>query len=232
MKSLFVEVKYVGEIKYTEELFDALPERVVLCGNIQYLDFLSGAKEALEAAGKQVVLFGSRHGQYPGQILGCDVFKFEPEEFAGEEYAFVYLGDGLFHPTALLYRNDMPVIMYEPRGQKVEVLDKDYLVRLKKQKMARLSKFLVSKNIGVLVTSKPGQNQSAAVRRLRAEMEGKGKNIFVFVTDNIHIEKLGDFNFIDMWVNTGCPRIVQDFSCVNLRDLMEMNYFSGEKMVF
>ena len=237
MKALFVEVKYKGKVELTTELFDKLPSIVVLCSNIQYLDFLASVRLKLEAAGKTVILFKSRHGQYPGQILGCDVFKFEAkldnsDEVLTDGYGFLYLGDGLFHPTALLFRNEMPVIMYEPRGKKVTVLDQSYLGRLKKQKNARLAKFIESKNIGILVTRKPGQNQNRPVEQFRSAMANRGKNILVFLTDNINFMKLEDFNCVDSWVNTGCPRIVQDFNCVNLRDLKEIGFFSSEKMVF
>ena len=95
-----------------------------------------------------------------------------------------------------------------------------------------MAKFIVSEHIGVLVTRKPGQNQARAVERFRCEMEGKGKNIYVFLTNNINVSKLEDFNFVECWVNTGCPRIVQDFKCVNLRDLQEIGFFSGNDSVF
>lgn len=229
MKHLFVEVKYTGDVKFTQELLDVTPQRIVICSNIQYIDYLPQLQKFLEAAGKEVQVFVSRHGQYPGQILGCDVFPFTSDN---EFDAFVYLGDGLFHPTALLYRNEKPIFMYCPRGETVKELDLNYLDTLKGQKKGRLAKFIVSKSIGVLVTRKPGQNQSLAVEHFRKEMEGKGKDIYVFLTDNINVSKLEDFNFIDMWVNTGCPRIVQDFKCVNLRDLQEIGFFSGKGGVF
>ncbi|MAG60830.1 hypothetical protein CL619_03515 [archaeon] len=229
MKHLFVEVKYTGKVQFTQELLDQTPKRLVICSNIQYLDFLPQLKDFLEKGGKEVQVFQSRHGQYSGQILGCDVFPFSSEK---EFDAFLYLGDGLFHPTALLYRNEKSVFMYCPRGETIKELDLNYLESLKKKKKGRLAKFIVSKEIGVLVTRKPGQNQSLAVENFRKEMSDKGKNIYVFLTDNINVSKLEDFNFIEMWVNTGCPRIIEDFKCVNLRDLQEISYFSGKEGVF
>ena len=80
MKHLFVEVKYTGNVHFTQELLERTPERLVICSNIQYLDYLPQLQEFLENAGKKVQVFASRHGQYPGQILGCDVFPFSSEE--------------------------------------------------------------------------------------------------------------------------------------------------------
>lgn len=236
MKHLFLEIKYVGEMIFPEKLLEGLPQDIVLGGSIQYLDYLPKLKQFLESNGKKVYMFNSRHGQYPGQILGCDIFKFKPtDEVTGKETefdAFVYLGDGMFHPTALLFENGKNVHIYNPMSKMVEVLGKELLISIEKKKMGMLSKFLVSKNIGVLVTSKPGQNQSRAVNHFRKEMEGKGKNIYVFLGDNVNVASLENFNFIDVWINTACPRIVQDFNCLNLRDLEEINFFSGEGAVF
>ena len=182
MKHLFLEIKYTGEMDFPEELIKSLPTKLVLAGSIQYMNYFPKLKQFLEENGKTVYMFHSRHGQYPGQILGCDIFKFKPkDEKTGEELefdAFIYLGDGMFHPTALLFENGKDVHIYNPMSKVIEKLDKELLVSIQKKKMGMLSKFIVSKNIGVLVTSKPGQNQSRAVNHFRKEMNGKGKNIF------------------------------------------------------
>ncbi len=224
MKHLFLEVQYKGELAFPKELLEKTPKTLVLAGSIQYLDYLPQLKTFLEEAGKEVFMFSSRHGQHPGQILGCDIFTFKTEK---DFDAFIYLGDGMFHPTALLFGNEKDVIIYNPMSEKIETLDKDILDRTKKKKNALLAKFIQSENIGMLVTRKPGQNQSKAVDHFRKEMEGKGKNIFVFLADHIDTDALEDFNFVDVWINTACPRIVQDFTCLNLRDLQEINFFSG-----
>ena len=155
MKNLFIEVKYEGKMSFPKELIDQVPEKIVLAGSIQYLAYLDQLKKFLEDAGKKVTLFQSRHGQYPGQILGCDIFEFKPKE---EFDAFVYLGDGMFHPTALLFGNKKPVYIYNPMSEKIDVLDANLLSKIEKKKKAMLTKFLMSKNIGVHVTQKHGQN--------------------------------------------------------------------------
>ncbi len=229
MKNLFIEVKYTGNIEFPQELAKKTPEKVVIGSSVQYIDYLDQLKDFLEEAGKEVFIFQSRHGAHTGQILGCDVFSFAVE---GGFDAFVYLGDGLFHPTALLYGNKKPVHIYNPMAQMIKVLDSHYLEDVAKRKKGQLAKFIEAKNVGVLVTRKPGQNQSRAVKEFREQMEGKGKNIFVFLGDHINVAGLEDFNFIDVWVNTACPRIVQDFKCVNLRDLQEIGFFDGTNAVF
>ncbi len=241
MKHLFLEVQYTGEMHFPEELAQKTPNTITLAGSIQYLNYLPKLKAFLESKGKTVYLFESRHGQYPGQVLGCDIFKFQAKDENKQEQAFeafVYLGDGLFHPTALLFSNQKDVIIYNPMSKKIETLDKNYLAQVEKKKKIMLAKFLTSKNIGLLVTRKPGQNQSKATEYFREEMRKRveqgeeKKNIFVFLADHIDTSSLENFNFIDVWINTACPRIVQDFHCLNLRDLQEINYFSGKAAQF
>lgn len=229
MKNLFIDVKYTGKIEFPLSLIEKTPKRLVIACSIQYLDYISELQQFLQENGKTVSVFISRHGQHPGQILGCDIFSFDVE---GGFDAFVYLGDGLFHPTALLFNNKKSVYIYNPMSEQITTLDSTYLEKIHKQKMGMLSKFIEAKKVGVLVTRKPGQNQSKAVSEFRRQMEGKGKEIYVFLADHVDVAGLEDFNFIDAWVNTACPRIVQDFKCVNLRDLQEIGFFDGKFAVF
>jgi diphthamide biosynthesis enzyme Dph1/Dph2-like protein len=59
--------------------------------------------------------------------------------------------------------------------------------------------------IGIIVSLKPGQNNFYLVEKLKKKLEKLGKKVFVFLFDNI--ENLEDFNFIELWINTACPRI-------------------------
>ena len=87
---------------------------------LQFLDSSNALVQQLQQSGRQVELFQGRHDKHPGQILGCDVMKIE-KDFD----AFVYIGDGLFHPTALLYENEKTVYCYDPFGKTVQVLEKE-----------------------------------------------------------------------------------------------------------
>ena len=225
MKRLFIETKYQGDLGLTSQLLKELLNRlsntksVTLACSVQYLDYLSEIKSVLEANGKYVKLYQSKHGKYPGQVLGCDIHLFNKVE------TFLYLGDGLFHPSALAYSHQSDIIILNPMSKKVELFDKEYWFRAKKRKNALLAKLITYDDVGVLVTSKPGQNQSKTIDLLRLKLEEKGKNVFVFIGDNINTSKLEDFNFVDVWINSACPRIIEDFPCLNFDDLKEIEYF-------
>jgi 2-(3-amino-3-carboxypropyl)histidine synthase len=217
MKNVFIETRYSGKLDFPLELVDKLPNKLMLGCSVQFLDQLAELKELLESSSKKITLFQSQHARTPGQVLGCDLIKFDGD-------AFLYLGDGLFHPSALGYDNDKPVFIYNPFTKQLTELDKGYWARVKKRKQALQAKLLTSTNVGILVTRKPGQNQSQAAEIVREKLEAKGKKVFVFLADEINTQKLEDFNFIDVWVNSACPRIVEDFPCLNLGDLSEIGF--------
>ena len=60
-------------------------------------------------------------------------------------------------------------------------------------------------------------------------MERKDKNYFLFAVDTVDQQRLIDFNFIDIWVNTACNRISdrkRDF--VEIDDIFSM--YSKQKL--
>ena len=219
MQRVFIETKYTGNLTLPKSLIAQLPKKIALALPVQFLDFLEPIKKQLESAGKKVTLFKSKHGKYSGQALGCAI-----EEFPGDYESFLYVGDGKIHPTALLYENEKKVYCYNPFNDKIEILDDSYLEKVQKRKKGQLAKFLSSDNIGILVTSKSGQNQSNKAEELREKLEKAGKKAFVFLANEIDFNSLENFNFIDVWINTACPRIVEDFKCLNIQDLQEIGF--------
>ena len=219
MQRVFIETKYTGNLILPKSLIEQLPEKIALALPVQFLDFLEPIKKQLQDSGKEVLLFKSKHGKYPGQVLGCAV-----EKFVGDYTAFLYIGDGKFHPTALLYENEKEVYCYNPFNDQIEILDSSYVEKVQKRKKGQLAKFLSFDNIGILVTSKSGQNRSKKAEELREKLEKADKKAFVFMADEIDFNSLENFNFIDVWINTACPRIVEDFKCLNIRDLKEINF--------
>ncbi len=216
MQRLFVETNYQGKLELAKSLIQKLPLKIVLSMPVQFLGFQEEIKKQWISAGKEVSLFKSLHGSVPGQILGCDTFI-----FPGDYDAFLYIGDGKFHPTALLYSNKKPVYCYNPFTEKLDLLSENHLETLEKQKKGLLAKFFNSERIGILVSTKFGQNQSRTAEELRIKLEKAGKEVFVFLADEINFQSLENFNFVEVWINTACPRIVEDFKCLNRQDLKE-----------
>ena len=218
MKLFHITTTYDGEITLPKQLLDQLPKTLMLMGTVQFTKQLPHIKKQLEQAGKKAILFQGVHDEHTGQVLGCDIFR---EKRTKE--AYLYIGDGLFHPTALLYDNEQPVYYYNPFNEEmVKLTQKDMRSVLNKRK-ASMARFYAAEKIGILVTTKPGQNNMNAAMELKKRLKEKEKEGYIFLEDTLNIQQLENFPFIDCWVNTACPRIVEDtnHAMVNLWDLRD-----------
>lgn len=203
MKLKFVDVQYKLPVKLPEDFLGQLPENVVLFLNIQFHHLYEDVKGQLEAAGKTVFTVRPKHAWHEGQILGCSV-----EEWDKGQDAFVYIGDGLFHPKALLFNNPQPVYMYDPKTEKQRVLTKEDIAQIERQRKGALATFYASKRIGFLVTTKYGQTRMVQARKVAEKFPDK--EFYYLLADVIDFAKLEDFPFIECYVNTACPRIMDD----------------------
>ncbi|MCK5107877.1 MAG: diphthamide synthesis protein [Nanoarchaeota archaeon] len=218
MKSFFVEAKYNEEIELPQIVIDKLPKSVALFMSVQFLGSLECIKKQIEESGREVKLIKPEHCAYEGQLLGCSVDKFDAE-------AFLYIGDGQFHPKALVLKNNKPVFAYNPISKKENIVNVEDIEKIRKRTMGGISKFLTSDNIGVLTSSKKGQYRIKDIKLLMEKY--KDKKIYVFLFDTLDFNSLEDFNFIDVWVNAACPRIIDDYdkfqkALVNIGDLLNL----------
>ncbi|MCP3686434.1 MAG: 2-(3-amino-3-carboxypropyl)histidine synthase [bacterium] len=192
MKTMFIESKSNADIKLPENHMEELPEKIGLVTTVQHIHKISELKKQLEKAGKLVFLLKGTRSKYQGQILGCDF----PKEFEKEIEAFLYVGSGTFHPSSLPEKAN--IFIYNPLSKVFHKLE------VKKRKGAYL-KFLHADNIGVLISTKPGQLNKKAT-----ELKFKDKNTYYFIFDTLDYTELQNFTFIDCFVNTACPRIADD----------------------
>ncbi|MFC1800980.1 diphthamide synthesis protein [Nanoarchaeota archaeon] len=197
MEIVNIEAKYKGEVRLPKDLLDELPSKLMLCTTVQFIGFIDEIKRQLR--GKEVVLFKSRHGFYPGQILGCDNFKVN-----SDVEGFLYVGDGMFHPKALLI-NEKPVFVFNPFSEEWSRLGVKEINEYKIRKKVHLSKFYSADKIGVVVSVKPGQYNMKGALELKEKL--KDKEVYFFICDNVDEKEFENFPFIEAWVNTACPRI-------------------------
>ncbi len=204
MRTLFLEARYTEKFNLPTELVSRLPNTVTLAATVQFLDSLDGIKAQLEQAGKQVKLFKGLHAKYTGQILGCSL------NAQDETDAFLYIGTGEFHPKALLLKQNRPVFCYNPLIREFRVLAEKDIEKLRNKQRGAMLRYLDAKNIGIIVSTKPGQNRMKEAEALKNQLEKQGKRAYLFVADTLDFNELENFPFIDCWVNTMCPRIGLD----------------------
>jgi len=202
MKTLFIPAKYNKKIVLEEKHIKQLPERICLVSSVQFVDSLKNIKKTLEKNNKKVTLIKGKHSSFEGQILGCDIPEVENID------AFLFIGDGLFHPIGIQLKNDLDIFCYNPLTKDFFKLNKEETERIKKRRKVNLTKFYHSENIGVLISTKPGQYNYMKAKEL--EKKFPEKKFYYLIFDSLDFNELENFPFIDCYVNTACPRLALD----------------------
>ena len=192
MKILHVYARSNLELTIPDEVLATLPKGLGIVSTIQHTHKLDKILEKTQ-------------GVLAGQILGCRTE--EAEKIAHKVSGFLYIGDGHFHPLAIVINMGKPVWCWNPRTQKLSQLTEKDFGNFLTQRKAALTRFLMSNTIGIIVSTKSGQN---SIRRARELMQRKDKKYYLFAVDTLDYTMLQNFPFIECWVNTACPRIVDE----------------------
>ena len=169
MKLTFLKAKYGIEFKIPKEFVKVLNKTFekksnlgVFCA-VQFREHLNVIRKIMEKEGFTTITSKPFRTSIEGQILGCDSYADALQLDLSEIDGFVYIGDGYFHPNALLLAQEReqvikPVIVVNVVQQIVEVIGEQQISKYIKKKRGNLMKFYSSENIGVFVTSKWGRN--------------------------------------------------------------------------
>jgi len=211
---LFIPARYSKKIILPDDTIKRLPDKMMMFSSIQFADQLIDIQKQLAAKGKSIIMRKSKNYLYDGMsaekgvLLGCN-----SEDYINFDFkAFLYIGDGLFHPKALLVNNDKDVYCYNPINNELRILAKEIHEKCSKRAKGAMIKFLSSKNIGMLMTTKIGQSNPKRAELLRDRISKKwpDKKIFMFFANDIAFSELENYNFIDIFINMACPRISND----------------------
>ena len=151
MKTLFIHAKSnEAVLPAVEKAVKLLPKKIGIVTTIQHRHKLKEVKKLLEKKGKKVFTAGI--------VLGCDVSNAKKIEKKVD--AFLYIGTGEFHPLGIALETKKPVFAANPSSKNVSKIKKSDIEKIKKKTKGTYLKFLTAKKIGILVSTKPGQNFS------------------------------------------------------------------------
>jgi diphthamide biosynthesis enzyme Dph1/Dph2-like protein len=212
MEILHIEArKKFGKINW-KALDELNLEQVSLAASIQYLDLLDEVKNYLEGKGVNVII--KKGAFHDGQVLGCNANAFD-----SDAKSLLLLCDGKFHATNNAIRLNREILIFN--GEEVTKFDEKEMEKIKSKIKGKQMKFLSSKTIGLLVSTKIGQ-ESKAYLKIAEKIEKINKNVYIFLTDNIDVREFDNFNYIDFWVNTACFGLGLDsLGVINLQDILE-----------
>lgn len=215
MKLLFIPCYSKKKIFLNEKVLRKIKgyERIALFTTAQHLNQLSKVREFLQSKGKKVVA--------SGQILGCSSEKIE--RVKNKTDAFLYIGSGKFHALGIAAITEKPVIIFNPYTKSIDEISDDERKKYIARKKAAILKALSAEVFGILVSTKTSQFNFKKAVEIKKQIEEKGRRAFIFIGDEISPEKLLGFK-VDLWLNTACPRISEDYFDKPLINFHELNF--------
>ncbi len=225
MKLMFVHAKSPLDLTLTKEALAKLPKGPL--GIVTITQHLHKIRQVLDQLPGSILV---------GQVLGCRADNVA--RVLEKVDAFLFVGTGEFHPIRIsLEAKGKDVFIYDPTSREMTKLSKQLVAGYQKKVKGLLLRFYSAKNVGLLVTTKVGQNNGVistysldTKMKLPLEfMKRKDKNYFLFAFDTLNHQALDDFSFIDCWVNFACNRIMDDKNnkIVNVQDILEAEHESA-----
>lgn len=189
MKKIFIPVTDEFKLpKITELIKDY--KKILITSTIQFSNMIDKLKNSLKQHETTAI----------EPVLGCSKITTDAD-------AIIIITTGEFHAINLAVRTGKPVFVVGPSGVK-KISDKQVKDFLNK-KAAMISKVLDAKIIGVLLSTKPGQEKEKTANALIDQLKSKGKEAYLFVANELNPSQLNDYP-VDAWINTACPRISED----------------------
>lgn len=211
-KSLPVEVEYIEykvdiDIKYLEQILEEFESynSIAIATTVQHAHQIEEIKKFLESKGKKILVGKGKFAAYPGQILGCDAEAVTSVSQSAD--AILFIGDGFFHPLAISIKK--PVFTYNPYTHLIERINSK-IEKIRKKRKGMLAAAIVAKSFGILLSTKVGQFNPTLARKMKKELEEKGKRAEILVANTFDPLSLENFQAFDCYISTACPRISED----------------------
>jgi len=170
-----------------------------LVTTVQHVNQIPAMKTFLQSKGIiGIVAEGSGRTPIRGQVLGC---SFAAARVSGVD-EILFVGTGLFHPTGIALATNGRVIALDPLTGIAQEVRGDSLIR---RRFAVIEKARGARTVGVIVSTKSGQQRMELARRLSR----LSKNAVIVTMREINPDELLNLGF-DCYVNTACPRLAYD----------------------
>lgn len=202
LKILYIEAKSNLNFQLPIKEIKKLPKELILLYSIQYKTLAKSIKKQLELNKIYVSKFQ--------QVLGCSKIK--------TSSPVLLVSTGKFHAQNIYLQ--APII-YILENRKITQISQEEINKLKIQRKTALMKFLNAGNIGILVSTKPGQNNLKKAIELKNKLKNKRKQAYIFLSNNINTNEFENFP-VDSWINTACEGLVYDnHNIVNMNEILK-----------
>lgn len=188
------------DVAILENALPHLKEKTVgLVTTVQHIHMIPSMESFLREKGLDVrVADGGTRAPNRGQVLGCSFTAAR----ATQAPEILFVGTGVFHPIGIALSTGARVIALDPLTGIAEEVNGDALLR---RRFAIMEKARDAGGIGIIVSSKSGQERMALAKRLSA----LSKKAVIVTMREVSPDELLNLGF-DCYVNTACPRLAYD----------------------
>lgn len=206
MKTIFIPAKLNLNLEEREIANLKVGDNTLIAYSIQHQNLALNFKKILSKKYKNIQVI---------QVLGCS------KPFIKKEIkSIILLSSGRFHAVSLAYETNLPVYILE--NNKLLQISQNEIDLLKMNKKSAYVQFLSSSQIGMIISTKPGQENLKQALILSKQIEKEySKKTYHFISNNINVKEFENFG-LDSWVNTACPRMDFNTPIINIRDLKEI----------
>jgi len=174
-------------------------ESVRLVTTVQHTHLIPAMKLFLESEGIPcTVAEGGGRTPERGQVLGCSFSAAK----GSDTDRILFVGTGLFHPVGIALATHRRVIALDPLTGSAQEVSGDALLR---RRFAIMEKAKGAKKIGIIVSTKSGQQRMDLARRLAL----LSSTAVIVSMREVSPDELLNLGF-DCYVNTACPRLAYD----------------------
>src|SRR3989344_3241169 len=169
MKTLYIPAYSSSKANSSKilEISENLPENIAIAYSIQYKKIADEIKQILSSKHKIAKTI---------QVLGCTI-----PVLPKETQAVLLIGSGEFHAVSLALETGLPIYILNNSNFK-RISEKD-ISSLKIRQKSSYLKFLNADNIGILISTKHGQQNLKKAQIFKNSL--KNKNAYLFIGDNI-----------------------------------------------
>ena len=201
MKPLFIpaKVKFQLDEEKIKSFSKELPDNLALAYSVQYEDVAAKVQQILKNKVTKMI-----------QVLGCS-----KPAFSKNIQAILLISDGKFHAVSLAQETKLPVYLLE--NNQLTKISKKNIEDLEKKQKASYVKFLNAGKVGILISTKSGQQNLKKALDFKRKM--KNKSSYLFICNNIDAHEFQNFG-LSSWVNTACRRLdLENSSIINIDDI-------------
>lgn len=198
----YIPQKQIDYLPLKEKLDEYGWKAVGLAATIQHVKTLELLEDFLIENGFEPVKHNS------GQIIGCNVNNIKKRRKRYE--GIVSLHAGFFHTHGMLLNIDAPILQLNPYTESLT----EYTQVNRKQAIQRRFNVLTmakdARSWGIIGSSKIGQINAQIITKIKTKLNSQNKDIVTVIAENINPQNIDNFQWIDAWVVTACPRLALD----------------------